>query len=176
MTNKPDKIIVHHTGGSDTNPLADTSSHTFEMIDALHRAKGWGGCGYHYFIGKDGRVNQGRQDLEEGAHTIGQNTKSIGICLAGNFDATLPTSEQTNALKNLLRQKCKQYLISEKEIFPHRLFAPKSCYGSKLSDTWAKDLLIDAPVQAPDQELTMKLRLQIKILQLKIQIMKLLGR
>lgn len=170
MVNKPNKIIVHHTGGTDANPLADTSHHTFEMIDALHKAKGWGGCGYHYFIDRTGKVTQGRQDNEEGAHTVGQNTSSIGICLAGNFDATLPTKEQTEWLTSLLKQKCKQYLISD--IYPHRHFSPKSCYGSRLSDTWASDL-IKEPETVENK--TLKLQLQLKILQLKLQIMKLLG-
>lgn len=170
--NNPTKIVVHHTGGTDSNPLADTSHHTFEMIDALHKKNGWGGIGYHYFISKDGTIKQGRQDKEEGAHTIGQNKTSIGICLAGNFDATLPTPEQTTSLTTLLKKKCNEFLIEPSQIFPHRHFAQKTCYGKLLSDTWASDLLKE-PTKT--EELTLRLKLMIQILQLKLQIKKLLG-
>lgn len=170
MVNTPTKLICHHTGGTNENPLADTSHHTFEMVDALHKSFGWGKIGYHYFIDKQGQIRQGRGDKEEGAHTKGQNTTSLGICLAGNFDATLPTPEQIKSLTTLLKKKCKEYLISEDQIFPHRRFSPKSCYGRKLSDTWARDLVKDKQ-EDQIQVLTLKLR----ILQLKLQIQKLLG-
>lgn len=162
--NKPTKLIIHHTGGTNADPLADTSHHTFKDVDSYHKSLGWGGCGYHYFIEKDGKVTQGRKDSEEGAHTIGQNTSSLGICLAGNFDLTLPTQAQEDALRDLLKQKTKEHNISQ--ILPHRAFAKKSCYGKKLSDTWASDLVNDQATI---------LNLQIKILMLKIQIMRLLG-
>ena len=44
------------TGGTDANPLLDTSNHTAEMVDAWHKAKGWDGIGYNWFIEKDGKT------------------------------------------------------------------------------------------------------------------------
>lgn len=148
--NKPQYLIIHHVGGSDANPLADTSHHTFEIVDAYHKSLGWGGIGYHYFIDKAGKVTQGRKDDAEGAHTKGYNSKSLGICLAGNFDATLPTKEQETALKALLLAKMSQYGLTADKIVPHRKFAVKTCFGRKLSDTWAADLTkAPAPQPAP---------------------------
>jgi len=151
-TNKPQFLIVHHTGGTDADPKADTSHHTFDVVDGWHK-KLWNFksslghyIGYHYFIDKTGKVTQGRSDTDEGAHTKGKNLVSLGICLAGNFDVTVPSKEQVAALKTLLRAKMTQYALSLDSIVPHRKFAVKSCYGSKLSDTWAKDLLKEIPV------------------------------
>ena len=143
--NKPEYIIVHMSGGTDANPLADTSNHTMEMVNAWHKAKGWDGIGYNWFIEKDGKLVKGRDENKVGAHTIGYNDKSIGICLAGNFDATLPTAEQTETLKKLLIEKTAQYNIPKEKIVPHRTFASKTCYGRKLSDTWARDLITITP-------------------------------
>ena len=81
-----------------------------------------------------------------GAHTVGMNDKSIGICLVGNFDATLPTKEQKTELKRLLEEKMAQWSIPTKNIVPHRYFAQKTCYGSKLADSWAKSL-VSSPVE-----------------------------
>ena len=149
--NTPIYLVVHHCGGTDTNPLADTSHHTFEMVDAWHRENPniWLGelstlghaIGYHYFIDKTGRVTQGRADTDEGAHCKGYNTQSIGICLAGNFDVTLPTPQQVSSFKNLLVKLSTKYNIPVDKIVPHRKFVPKTCYGKRLPDNWASDLI-----------------------------------
>lgn len=139
--NIPKYLIVHHTGGTDANPLADTSEHTFQIVDDYHRSLGWGGIGYHYFIAKNGTLTQGRLDKVEGAHTIGYNLKSLGICLAGNFDLTLPTKAQEATLVKLLNDKIKEYAIPVENIVPHRFASPKTCYGKLLADDWARSLI-----------------------------------
>lgn len=144
--NVPKWIIVHHVGGTDTQPLLDTSDKTFENVNEYHRTKfnfpsSIGHyIGYHYFINKFGKVTQGRLDTDEGAHTIGKNSLSIGICLAGNFDATLPTVEQTVALTILLNRLKLKHNIPNENIVPHRKFAQKTCCGKLLSDNWARNL------------------------------------
>src|SRR3990167_11059384 len=123
MLNTPEYLIVHHTGGTKADPLADTSHHTYEIVDAYHKSLGWEGFGYHFFIDKGGALKAGRAENYHGAHTLGYNQKSIGICLAGNFDATLPTKEQEDALAVLLTELRKKYLIPRENIVPHRKFA-----------------------------------------------------
>lgn len=145
--NNPNKIIVHHSGGSDANPLQDSSNFTFQACNELHKSRkftksslGWY-VGYHFYIAKNGQITQAREYSDEGCHCVGQNTQSIGICVAGNFDATLPTKEQIASLKQLMIKVCYDCKISKNEIYPHRKFANKTCYGNKLSDTWARDLI-----------------------------------
>ena len=94
LSNNPKYLIIHHTGGSDANPLADTSHHTFEIVEKAHRDRweelkktlypGWeyinslgNAIGYHYFISKNGKVTQGTPDNEEGIHCIGRNFDSL---------------------------------------------------------------------------------------------------
>ncbi|MBX4188110.1 MAG: peptidoglycan recognition protein family protein [Candidatus Doudnabacteria bacterium] len=139
--NAPEYLIVHHSGGTDANPLADSSNQTANDIEAYHISKGWRGLGYNYVIQKDGSIWAGRPEYAEGAHTVGYNIKSLGICLTGNFDATMPTEAQIASLKELLKTKAEQYNINLKNIVPHRKFAVKTCYGNKLSDDWARNLI-----------------------------------
>ena len=140
--NKPRCLIIHHSGGTDANPLADTSHHTAEVIKSWHLAKGWSDVGYHWLIERNGKIVKGRDEMSTGAHCVGWNEKSIGICVIGNFDATLPTKEQEDSLRMLLREILNRYPnIPKDAIYPHRKYAVKSCYGKKLSDTWAVDLL-----------------------------------
>ena len=144
MVNKPEFLIVHHTGGTNADPLADTSHHTFEMVKQYHLSLGWEDIGYHYFIDKTGKLSAGRAENYHGAHTVGYNTKSLGICLAGNFDATLPTVGQIVTLTELLKTLKEKYNISLNNIVPHRKFANKTCYGRKLANNWATSLLTPA--------------------------------
>ncbi len=139
--NYPEHLIVHHSGGTDLVPLADTSHHTAKIMEEWHIGKGWDGLGYHYVIHKDGEVWRGRPEHRNGAHARGYNTKSIGICLSGNFDATLPTKAQETALKDLLLKTSAKYDIPYDKIIPHRNVANKTCYGNKLSESWARELL-----------------------------------
>lgn len=167
IKNKINWLIVHHTGGTELDPLADTSHHTFEIVNAWHRndPNVWLGfygklgysIGYHYFIDKTGKVTQGRLDGEQAAHAKGYNNNptdpeensAIGICLAGNFDVTFPTKEQIDSLKKLLNDKRKEYLISREKIVPHNHFSKKTCYGKNLDHDWASNLTIEA-VKIPD--------------------------
>lgn len=150
--NRPEYLIIHHTGGTDANPLADTSHHTFEIVDDHHRRL-WNFrsslghfIGYHYFIDLSGKVTQGRADYDEGAHTRGMNRKSIGICLAGNFDlADEPSKAQVEALRSLMIRLVNKHNIKLENIVPHRRFSNKTCYGQKLADDWAQSLLDPTP-------------------------------
>lgn len=152
-------LIVHHTGGSDANPLSDSSNQTFEVVNAYHRdTRDKNGdylyhygrpsslgyyLAYHYYIDKQGKVTTARIDSEKGYHTIGYNDVSLGICLAGNFDATFPTEAQIDSLKTLLKTLLKKHVLPKTAIVPHRTFAKKSCYGRHLPDTWAQNLIQD---------------------------------
>jgi len=128
-------LIVHHTAVSrDDNP------EQFDAVKNYHISKGWGDIGYHYFIEPDGEIKNGREDHVTGAHTIGYNDKSLGICLTGNFDQEDPTIGQMDSLRRLLNELMVEYKVVRDNIVPHRKFANKTCYGSRLSDSWARDL------------------------------------
>lgn len=154
--NYPEYLIVHHSGGTDAQPLLDTSNHTAKIMESYHLSKGWEGLGYHYVIHKNGDVWKGRPEHYHAAHTVGYNNKSIGICLSGNFDATLPTKEQEKSLATLLSQLQLKYNIGMNRIIPHRKFANKSCYGNRLKDDWARNLIIQeekVPITVPKSRL-----------------------
>lgn len=143
MLNVPKKIIIHHDGAS-------RSGNSFDVINSYHKGLDFPVsrlgfyAGYHYVIERNGKVRQAREDNEIGAHTVGENGSSIGICLAGNFDTEDPTKAQTEALAGLLIAHTSMYRIPASEIYPHRKFAKKSCYGARLHDLWGREVLADA--------------------------------
>lgn len=160
--NFPEWIIVHHSGGTDAEPLLDTSNHTAQTMESYHLSLGWAGLGYQYVIHKNGDIWKGRPETYHGSHTVDYNFKSIGICLAGNFDATLPTQEQVNSLKTLMQDIKTRYNIPLENIVPHRKYANKTCYGKLLSDDWARNLLNNP--QSTDEN-NVKIKEAISILQ-----------
>ena len=127
-------IIIHHSAVS-----REKNSEQFEAINNYHRRKGWGMIGYHFLIEPNGRIRVGRSESQSGAHCIGRNYDSLGICLTGNFDIESPTKEQEKSLEILLRDLCEAY--PKAEISYHRDFANKTCPGKLIADDWAKNLI-----------------------------------
>ena len=174
--NFPECIVVHHSGGTQSDPLADTSHHTATVMETGHLSLGWEGLGYHYVIHKDGEVWKGRPEHYHGAHVKedDMNTKSIGICLAGNFDVTLPTKEQELSLIDLIKDIRSRANLT---VYPHRYFLGnppyKSCYGKRLTDEWIKNLL--KPVVIEDKKVRLKSNLLRILEELKNAVLELLG-
>lgn len=85
-------------------------------IDRWHRERGMNGIGYHYVVRLDGQVEKGREIALPGAHCIGWNSRSIGICYIGGLDAEghpadTRTEKQKKALKELIEQLKEEYAI-----------------------------------------------------------------
>jgi N-acetylmuramoyl-L-alanine amidase len=92
-----DKIIIHCSA---TNPEQDFCA---ADIDRWHRAKGWSEIGYHYVIKLDGSIEEGRDIKKVGAHSFGQNKRSIGVCYIGGVDMNgSPGDTRTKAQKKAI--------------------------------------------------------------------------
>ena len=132
-------IIIHHT----LYPLSK-DFYQFQAVNSWHR-KRWEGKtksslgyygGYHYLISGDGKIQKFREENEVGAHCKQKlmNYRSIGICLAGNFDVDDMPKEQARALVRLVKKLQTKYKIPDKKVVGHRYYAPKSCPGKLLPD------------------------------------------
>lgn len=121
MKKKPDLIVIHHRGGNGTP----------SGIHYQHLKQGWAGIGYHYYIRKTGEVYTGRPQWAIGAHCVGYNSHSFGICLEGNFEIEEPTDIQLANLKELCKY-LKKLFPTIKTIKGHRDFMPTACPGKNL--------------------------------------------
>lgn len=141
-------IVVHHSG---------TPSGNARVFDYCHRERGMeNGLAYHFVIGNgtdsdDGEIevgNRWNQQLQ-GGHLRDEelNKVSLGICLVGNFNNTMPTRKQTAALIELisyLRERCGTpypKLRMHREINPK----PTECPGSRFPLESLKRLFPDDP-------------------------------
>ena len=104
---------------------------TVEDITRWHKARGFATIGYHYVIYRDGSIHEGRPLEQIGAHCVGHNKHSIGICYIGGCasDGKTPkdtrTPEQKEALLALLRRLKTRF--PNATIHGHRDFAAKAC-------------------------------------------------
>lgn len=112
-------LVLHH---------ADAEKCSIQDIDSWHYKNGWnGGCGYHFFIRKNGLIYEGRPIDIVGAHCIGYNETSIGICFEGNFNLENMTQEQINSGINLIRFVRSKY--QGIRVMRHLDFNKTSCPG-----------------------------------------------
>lgn len=119
------KIIVHCTA------TPEGKNYTVDTIRKWHIAKGWSDIGYHYVIYLDGSVHKGRDEKIVGAHCLGQNANSIGVCYVGGVatDGKTPKDTRTEAQKQSLIDLLKKLKAKypKASIFGHRDFAAKAC-------------------------------------------------
>jgi N-acetyl-anhydromuramyl-L-alanine amidase AmpD len=105
-----------------------------EALEACHRARGFNGIGYHYYITKDGQLHLTRSEEVQGAHAKRYNKNSIGICYEGGLDEKgKPADTRTPAQKRTLLALLKSLRVDfpDAEILGHRdlPWVKKACPG-----------------------------------------------
>ena len=136
-------IVIHHTVTPTTAAWGDEPETVWRRVHSIdhdHREhRGLGGMGYHFLIGYDGSIFDGRPSNLLGAHAgdIGKN-HYIGIAVVGSYhpddefynpEQSSPPQAQLNALFSLITQ-----LITEiptiKSIIPHHDQCPGPWYDN----------------------------------------------
>ena len=121
---KIDEIIIH------CSATPEGRDHSVADVTAWHRARGFRTIGYHYLVHIDGRVERGRPESEIGAHCLGHNARSIGVCYVGGLasDCKTPKDTRTPEQRRMLRELVKglQRKYRGAKVYGHRDFAAKA--------------------------------------------------
>jgi hypothetical protein len=131
-------IVIHHS--------AFPGNFGIKNIQKYQQANGFNDIAYHFVIGKDGNIFEGRSINILGAHageTVEANKLadsikmnmvkkniaeaykldpdygSIGVCLDGDFEKELPTEAQIQSLKKLLLFLMQEFNIDKNNIMLH---------------------------------------------------------
>ncbi len=99
-------LIVHHSAGTNTS---DSWSDVVASIFDFHvNTNGWSDVGYNWLIDPNGVLYDGRGggDNVRGAHMCGFNSRTMGVCLLGNFVDNPPPPLALETLTKLLSWKC----------------------------------------------------------------------
>jgi len=136
------RLVIHCSASLNGRPVSAVD------IDAWHKARGfhraptavlhWNPTlkhiGYHFVIGVDGAISTGRSIDEVGAHVVGSNIGSIGLCMAGTDSFT---SAQWLALRNQVDFLTDAF--TGIAVVGHRDLSPdKNGDGRITSDEWLK--------------------------------------
>ena len=123
-----DRIICHCTATPEGRHV------TVKDVDNWHRnERHWAnGIGYHWLIYLDGSIHAGRPESMIGAHCVGYNKHSIGVCYVGGTERNnvkkekdTRTPEQKAAFVKILTELHQRY--PKATLHGHREFANKPC-------------------------------------------------
>lgn len=137
------RIILHCAATPNGRPIGNAKETASQVIDRWHKERGFARqqanlglfnpelrhIGYQYVIDIDGTCTTGRREGEVGAHTLGYNTGTIGICMAGTDKFTV---KQWTRLKALVTELVHKY--PKASLHGHREFANKICPGFDVAD------------------------------------------
>lgn len=101
-------VTGHHTAGPKDKSTED-AIRLVKLYHRDHKAKGWGGLGYHYFVTRGGVILCCRPTRLKGAHVGGWNTGNIGIAFHGTTGDRM-TRRQAEAYRWLLLNAHTKYL------------------------------------------------------------------
>ena len=130
------RITVHHT--AELPAMSERSD--AELVKGVQRFhqddRGWADIGYHYLLGRDGRVYEGRELHVQGAHAGGgNNVENLGVSVIGDFSSGLPTKQTMAALERFLVHQMARHEVGADQLFGHREFKATACPGDALF-TW----------------------------------------
>ena len=132
---KPEFIIVHHSLTKDGQTVSWGAIRKYHI-----ETNGWIDIGYQFgleLIGIYCEILLGRMWDEVGAHTIGMNDKSIGICFIGNYDENFPSQVMLDKGLLLISSLMDTFNIPKQNIKGHCEYAQKSCPGKNLME-WVR--------------------------------------
>lgn len=104
---------VHHSASGNTYTAADVPA----IIRGFYRyhtgTLGWSDIAYNFLVDRFGRIWVGRAGGPDravrGAHTLGFNATSVGICVIGNFDTATPGVKVLTAVAAVAAWKLAAY-------------------------------------------------------------------
>lgn len=144
---KPSWIILHHSS------TPDGVTRNWDAIRKFHmEERHWNDIGYNLGIENvNGKITllEGRKIGEVGAHALGFNANSVGICLVGNYDIDPPSEDRLLCLSSVCRDIQREFGVRRDQVIGHRetfvklgTAVQKSCPGAMFDlDAFRKRLL-----------------------------------
>jgi len=135
------RLTIHHTATrqNPARPLATKlkslqafSQSRSKLADGRTKPA-WGDVPYHFYIGADGGIAEGREVRFVGdTNTNYDPYGHVSIVVEGNFEIEQPSPLQIAALEHLLVHLALTYGLTADNIDSHRSFAATACPGENL--------------------------------------------
>jgi hypothetical protein len=105
LTRTYSTVAIHHS-----YPIRGDIGTMRQIQDVHLDVRKWADIGYHFAVGRDGAIYEGRDIRARGANVAGYNTGTIGVVGIGDFNAEMPTPLQLTAMVTLIRWLRAAYL------------------------------------------------------------------
>jgi len=140
-----DEVILHCSA---TRPSWWANKSLEEQVAEFRRwhveDRGWRDIGYHFIVGRAGKILRGRAETVVGAHTQGKNRGTLGVCLVGGHGSSEKddffdnfTKEQLWSTRWLVQNIAKRTDL--KKVSGHNQYAAKACPGFQVrTEDWVK--------------------------------------
>jgi len=125
---RPEQIIVHHSSSPDDGYRSNWNDIRRWHVDH----NGWVDIGYHAGVESIGGVYEalmGRPWDVQGAHCLGHNANSLGICFVGNWNDAAPPEDQLRTGARLIKLWMRTHGITIDRVLAHRDYSSTDCPG-----------------------------------------------
>jgi len=126
-------VVIHHSDANN-DCSGKPCGEIVRNIQRYHmNERQWADIGYNFLVAPNGEVFEGRGWGVVGAHAPKYNSKSVGICLIGDYDTVSPPEAQLKAAQELIATGVKQSKIKPSyKLIGHRQVRSTQCPGDKL--------------------------------------------
>ncbi len=133
VTHSPHRMTIHHTV-TPNNDSISMAARMRQMQNHHMDSRGFCDIGYHFCVGQDGRVYQGRPERYRGAHVGGANTGNAGISFIGTFTSVVPSNSMMDAGAKIIWAVADYYgiAINRERVKGHREYSATECPGNAL--------------------------------------------
>ncbi|HEY7824785.1 MAG TPA: N-acetylmuramoyl-L-alanine amidase [Acidimicrobiia bacterium] len=130
------EVIIHHYWRPhiDAAVTAASERRTVRGVEKHHNdnIQSGGGTGYNFNVFQSSRAYEGRGWFRTGAHAAGRNSKSVGIALAIDGDAHVPTDGAWATVRDIIAEGVRVGAISPNHVISgHTDYSTKTCPGTK---------------------------------------------
>ncbi|CAH1099443.1 unnamed protein product [Psylliodes chrysocephalus] len=135
MQNPVPFVVIHHSYiPAACYNLEDCKTAMQWMQDFHQNNRSWADIGYSFAVGSDGRAYEGRGWSRVGAHAPTYNTKSIGICIIGDWREELPPEKQLTTVQQLITKGIREgYIMNDYKLVGHKQVREGTeCPGDRL--------------------------------------------
>lgn len=126
---RPVRLTYHHAAAASSDPAG--AAERIREYQRFHQNAGWPDVAYHFLVDQAGRIYEGRPVGAVGdTFTDYDPTGHFLVCLDGNFDVDVPTSESIDALVSILAWAAQRFDIDPQSLTGHRDHSPETtCPG-----------------------------------------------
>lgn len=125
------EAFVHHSVTKAPANTKEAQAGHMRYLESIHLGKGWAGIAYSHVVFPDGSVWEGRGFDHLPAAQAGHNSRTLAVCVVGNYQEDSPTAAVLRAVARVIREAQRRgHPI--KRIGGHRDVTPTGCPGDHL--------------------------------------------